>query len=340
MPTAAILGTGLIGTSVGLSLQNAGWRVVGWDPDEAAVAAAFELEGINAVATGRGQAIERADLVVLAGPPSAVVADLETLDTAALVTDVAGVKLPVVRAAGHLSHFVGGHPMAGREHAGPRAASAALFRGATWILCADATLPADLSRMQEIVTSLGAIPATMTAAEHDAAAAAISHLPQVLASALVQVAAGDEHAIDLAAGSFRDLTRVALSEPAWWAELLIANESEVRRMLRSLVDILDVWSDDLEQGAVDHVASRFREARRVRRTMAPPVVAVGVVLEDRPGELGAVGRALAASGVDVRDLQLRHGPHGGGGLLTLSVRPGEAEALRGALSDEGFELED
>lgn len=340
MSTAAIIGTGLIGTSVGLALRASGWFVTGWDPDQSAIQAALDLEAIDAQADGFNGAIDQADLVVLAGPPGAVVADLARLATDALVTDVAGVKVPVVQAATHLSHFVGGHPMAGREQAGPRAASAALFRGATWILCSDGASEGDQKKMTDIVMSLGAVPVTMTAAEHDAAVAAISHLPQVLASVLVQVAAGDPHALDLAAGSFRDLTRVALSEPAWWAELLVINRDELQRVLGSLIETLSLWSSDLEEGAVERLAAHLREARHLRRAMAPPVVAVGVVMQDRPGELGAVGRALAVSGVDVRDLQLRHGPHGGGGVLTLSVRPGESETLRAALVDEGFVLEE
>jgi prephenate dehydrogenase len=298
------------------------------------------MEGIDAIAAGRPEAIDQVDLVVLAGPPRAVIADLAGTFTDALVTDVAGIKLPVVTAAGHLTHFVGGHPMAGREHVGPRAASAALFRGAAWILCTDGVAQADLLRMTKIVKDLGAVPVAMTATEHDAAVAAISHLPQVLASALVQVAGADPHALDLAAGSFRDLTRVALSEPAWWAELLVANQSQVRQVIGSLMETLEGWNSALEEGAVDRLSAQLQDARQVRRAMAPPVVAVGVVMEDRPGELGAVGRALAVTGVDVRDLQLRHGPHGGGGVLTLSVRPGEAAALRQALAGEGFELED
>lgn len=339
MPNAAILGTGLIGTSVGLSLRAAGWTVTGWDPDPSAVATALELEAIDVIGADRDAATKRADLVVLAGPPRAIIASLSELDTEALVTDVAGVKNPVVQAARHLAHFVGGHPMAGREHAGPRAASGALFRGASWIVCSDGASSTDLAAVGEIVETLGAVPVVMTAAEHDAAVAAISHLPQVLAAALVQVAGEDPHALDLAAGSFRDLTRVALSEPGWWAELLVANRSQVREALASLGDALDGWTAELAEGAVDRLSGQLEEARRVRRAMAPPVVAVGVVMQDRPGELGAVGRALAATGVDVRDLQLRHGPHGGGGVLTLSVRPGEAEALKAALAVEGFQLE-
>lgn len=340
MPNAAILGTGLIGTSVGLSLRGSGWVVKGWDPDPSSLRAALDLEGIDSAAADREAAIGGVDLVVLAGPPGAVIDALPGLTTAALVTDVAGVKLPVVRAAVRLAHFVGGHPMAGREHAGPRAASAALFRGASWILCSDGAAAADLAAMSEIVVDLGAIPVVMTAAEHDAAIAAISHLPQVLASALVQVAGADPHALDLAAGSFRDLTRVALSEPLWWAELLVANQGPVRRAFASLREILDGWDTALEEGAVERLSIQLQEARNIRRALGPPVVAVGVVMQDRPGELGAVGRALVATGVDVRDLQLRHGPHGGGGVLTLSVRPGEAEALRDALAMEGFELEE
>ena len=340
VPTAAIIGTGLIGTSVGLALRASGWFVRGWDPDEAAVRVALELSGIDDQADSSADAIQPADLVVLAGPPGAVVNDLAGLLSDALVTDVAGIKVPVVGAAGHLSHFVGGHPMAGREHAGPGAASAALFRGASWILCSDGASEGDLARMQEVVTSFGAVPVIMTAAEHDAAVAAISHLPQVLASALIQIAARDPHALDLAAGSFRDLTRVALSEPAWWAELLVGNQVEVRRVLGSLIEELRHWSVALEAGDADRLAAELQQARRLRHAMAPPVIAVGVVMQDHPGELGAVGRALAVTGVDVRDLQLRHGPHGGGGVLTLSVRPGEAATLRDALAAEGFELEE
>lgn len=340
MPSAAIIGTGLIGTSVGLALRADGWFVRGFDPDGGAGRTALELGAVDELAAAAAGAIEGVDLVVLAGPPAAVISELRSMVSEALVTDVAGIKVPVVEAAGHLPHFVGGHPMAGREHAGPRAASGALFRGATWILCSDGTSADDLTNVRDVVAQIGAVPVVMTAAEHDAAVAAISHLPQVLASVLIQIAARDPHALDLAAGGFRDLTRVALSEPAWWADLLVGNRGEVRQVLGFLIEELQNWSQALEAGDVERLAADLQQARHLRRAMAPPVVAVGVVMQDHPGELGAVGRALAVTGVDVRDLQLRHGPHGGGGVLTLSVRPGEAEALRDALAAEGFVLED
>ncbi len=335
---AAILGTGLIGASIGLGLTDRGWSVTGWDPDGEALAAAQSRGAVAATCTGIGEAVAGAELVVLAGPPRAVIDTLGDLRTGALVTDVAGIKEQVVAAARHLPHFVGGHPMAGREHAGAAAASEALFRGAAWILVEDGTEPADLARVSEIVTGLGARPVVMKAAEHDEAVAVISHLPQLLSAVLMAQAAADPQALELASGSFRDLTRVALSEPDWWAELLLANSPHVRNALRGLTELAGRWDRALDLGDSAYVTAALESARRDRRHLSPPVVAVGVVLEDRPGEIAAVGRALARSRVDVRDLQLRHGPHGGGGILTISVRPGESEGLRHALTGEGFEL--
>jgi len=92
---------------------------------------------------------------------------------------------------------------------------------------------------------------------------------------------------------------------------LVANQGQVRRALVSLREILDGWDSALEEGAVERLSIQLQQARNIRRAMGPPVVAVGVVMQDRPGALGAVGRALVATGVDVRDLQLRHGPHKG-----------------------------
>jgi prephenate dehydrogenase len=274
------------------------------------------------------------DLLVLAAPPSAVAAELRGLHTDALVTDVAGVKGPVTAAGRHLARFVPGHPMAGREVGGPGAASAALFRGAAWVLVTDAAPAADVAGVAAVVETLGARPVFMTAADHDAAVAVVSHLPQVVASALVREAASATAALDLAAGGFRDLTRVAASDPGVWVDLLVANAGPVAAVLREFAGRLGVWAEWIDDGATPELLAALDDARSIRRAIAPPVVAVAVALADRPGELARVGRALEASKVDVRDLQLRHSPHGGGGVLSLYVRPGEAEPLRAALVAE------
>lgn len=338
MTQVAIIGTGLIGASIGMALRTLGHRVVGWDPSQEEASEALVRGAIDRIALNRDDAVADADLVVLAAPPDAIISHLADLTTDALVIDVAGVKRPVVDAAARLTRFVGTHPMAGREHGGARHASPTLFRGATWIITSDRTVESDVRQVRGLLDRVGAVPIVMTADEHDDAVAAISHLPQSLAVALVQHAAADPARLQLASGSFRDLTRVALSDTAMWTELLDANRPIVAAQLRQLADGLERFADHVEAGDRDRVAALLAEARTHRLQMAPPVLQVPIILEDRPGELARVGEALATSHVDVRDLQLRHGRHGGGGVLTISVRPGEAEPLRDALRAQGFEL--
>jgi prephenate dehydrogenase len=340
MPTVAIIGTGLIGASVALALKDQGWKTVGWDPSPTALELAVDRHATDVAAGSVEEAVETADLVVLAGPLEANVASLRALDTRALVTDVTSVKTPMLSDVPQGLRFVGGHPMAGREHAGAQAASHALFRGAPWVICDDGASTDDVDQLAAIVRSVGANPVIMSAARHDRVVAAISHLPHLLAVALINTMAGNRDAEELVSGSFRDLTRVASAESDWWPEVLTSNSEAVSMALDDLIHHLEelrrlVVSDDR-----DRLGFVLDQARARRIAMAPPVARVRVVLQDKPGEIAAVGHALQTSKVDVRDLQLRHAVHGGGGILTLSVRPGEAETLKAALTGEGFEIED
>ncbi len=337
---AAVLGTGLIGSSIGIGLRGLGWEVAGWDPDPEALATAVAVGALDSAAPDRSEALAGVDLVVLASPVAAIVDMLPGLVTDALVTDVGGVKGPVVEAARGLSRFVGGHPMAGRETSGAIGASGSLFRGATWVLTEDGASPEDLEAVRTIVAGLGAIPVVMTAGTHDTAVAASSHLPHLAAASLVSVLADDPVAFRLAAGGFRDLTRVTLSEPGWWTDVLVANREEVAGSLRDLSRRLEDWASIVASADRSALLDGLSEVRSVRRGMAAPVASVGVVLEDRPGEIARVGHSLSESGVDLRDLQLRHATHGGGGVLTLSVRAEESERLREALLADGFRLID
>lgn len=337
---AAILGTGLIGSSIGIGLRGLAWEVVGWDPDPAALRGAEAVGAIDEASSSELSAIEGVDLLVLAGPPIEIEKTLRAMSSDLVVTDVAGVKTPMVAAAGKVPRFVGGHPMAGRETSGPEGASGSLFRGASWILTTDRIVPDALELVESVVSGLGAVPVRMAADEHDAAVAAVSHLPQVVASALVNRVARHPSGLDLAAGGFRDLTRIALSDPAWWADVLIENHISLVPLLRGLSQDLETWATNLEAGDRDLVGAEMLAARTARRSLAAPVAAVGVILDDRPGEIALVGHALESSGVDLRDLQLRHATHGGGGVLTLSVRAAEVDRLRSALTGEGLRLLD
>lgn len=335
----SVIGTGLIGASIALALKEQGWEVAGWDPSGEALARAVERGAVDRAATGPDQATAAADLVVLAGPLQANLDTLSRLATDAVVTDVTGVKVPLLGRVPEGLRFVGGHPMAGREHAGPGAASPALFRGAPWVICDDGADPDDVGYLFEVVVSVGAYPVVMTAERHDQVVAAVSHLPHLLAVSLVNTVTENPDASELVAGSFRDLTRVAASESSWWPEVLAANSSSVAASVDRIVAYLEDLRDRALHGDTDGLGERFELARTRRTAMAPPVARVSVVLQDRPGEIARVGHALQTSRVDVRDLQLRHAVHGGGGILTLSVRPGEVETLKSALVAEGFEIE-
>lgn len=333
--TATIYGTGLLGASVGLALRSQGWIVSGWDPNRDAL---VEAVGRGAIENPLDDpAAASGDLLVLAAPPRAVLETLASLETDSLVTDIAGVKLPVVAAAAHLPHFVGGHPMAGGETSGPTLAASSLFHGARWVLTSDGATDADLSTMSDVVSSVGANPVVMTAKDHDAAVAQVSHLPHLLAAALMRLAVSDEASLELAGGGFRDLTRIAAGDSRWWAEVLEANAEQVGASIDRLHEALDTWRASIVSGGGD-LAEMLETARLARAGLGEHNTPVRVILLDRPGEIARVGHALEQSRVDVRDFQLRHGEHGGGGILTISVRVEGRDALTMALIDEGFDV--
>ncbi len=330
MRRALISGTGLIGTSIALGLQDLGWETLGWDPNADALDGAVRTGAVTPIESLDAVTLGIDDLLILAAPPSAVRSTLSELETAALVIDVASVKAPILEVV-RTERFVGTHPMAGREVTGPDAARPGLFRGATWVVVPDGANESDVVAVETIVTGLGARPVRMAASDHDAAVARISHLPQIVAAALLDGAHEVPGAMDLAAGSFRDLTRVAASDPGIWMDILTVNRREVMdavEALRARLSALANSDADLDATLV--------EARHLRASLGPELAVVRVALEDRPGEMASVGHALAECGADLRDLQLRHAPYGGGGILTLSVRAGEETALRSALVAEGL----
>lgn len=338
---ALIHGTGLIGTSLGLALRGAGWEVVGWDPDPSVVARAME-RGALSDRVSDADDLADARLMVLAGPLSATVATLRELTPhdGLLITDVAGVKGPVVEAGSHLGSFVGGHPMAGGATSGPSLASSRLFHGATWILTTDTGTEDDLNLLEGVVISFGANPVRMTAEEHDAAVARVSHLPHLLAASLVALSEAEGGFASLAGGGFRDLTRVATSETGWWPDVLTTNAKELSAALAELEDQLRSWRQVLASGDTDAIAAMLDAARSARVKLGEHHAQVRVILFDRPGEIARVGHALETSRADVRDFQLRHAEHGGGGVLTISVTPPTVDVLRAALVAEGFKLDD
>lgn len=277
----AFLGLGLIGGSIAMALR-AHARTVGpasrplqlraWSPDGHGPSAALASGLIDAAAREAAAALDGAELVILAGPPLAIVAQLDELAGPwcealgdALVTDVASTKGAIcAAAAAHSLRFVGGHPMAGREVTGVEAASAALFADRPWaIVPTDGARPGDVDAIQALARATGARPVQLDAATHDAAAAAISHVPLLASVALVEAITADPAwreggAPQLAASGWRDMTRLAAGSPDMGAGILASNAAEVAPRLRALRAAIDAWIVELERGGPDPEGLRAR----------------------------------------------------------------------------------
>jgi prephenate dehydrogenase len=284
-PPVAVVGLGQLGGSLAAALVAAGRRVTGWDTDPAAREAA--------AARGVTIARELAGVVVLATPIPALATALDELDVApdATVTDLGSVKVPVLAALGERfgSRFVGGHPMCGTERSGHTATDPELFTGARWAVCLEpgTELPRWL-RVAEVALAAGASVVPVTAAEHDAAVAAISHVPHLLAAALATAAAdAGPLALGLAAGSFASGTRVVGSDPAFVTAMVEGNAGPTAAALTAVRAQLDrPWPELVEAGHA--VATRAGE----RRTVRVPLDRAALLALGRAG--GAVDRRLAA----------------------------------------------
>jgi prephenate dehydrogenase len=260
-PPVAVVGLGQLGGSLAAALVAAGREVSGWDVDPAA----------REAAAARGVTITRelAGVVVLAVPLPAMSGALEglTVDSEATVTDLGSVKRPVMAEfeAAFGGRFVGGHPMCGTERSGHAATDPALFSGARWAVCLEpgTELPRWL-RVAEVALAVGAEVVPVTAAEHDDAVAAISHVPHLLAAALAAAAAdAGPLALALAAGSFRDGTRVMGSDPAFVTAMVEGNAVPTAEALARVEAQLDrAWPELIAAGHA--VATRSGGVRAVR----------------------------------------------------------------------------
>jgi prephenate dehydrogenase len=284
-PPVGVVGLGQLGGSLAAALVAAGRPVTGWDVDPAARAAA-EARGVR-IGT------ELAGVVVLAVPLPAMATALDGLTVApdATITDVGSVKGPVLTGVGGAvgGRFVGGHPMCGTERSGPEAVDPGLFRGARWAVCLEpgTELPRWL-RVAEVALAVGAEVVPVTAAEHDDAVAAISHVPHLLAAALAAAAAAaGPLALNLAAGSFRDGTRVAGSDPALVTAMVAGNAGPTAAALDRVRAQLDrPWPELVAAG---HAVARRPAGRRPVRV---PLDRAALLALGRAG--GAVTRRLAA----------------------------------------------
>ncbi|HVB92827.1 MAG TPA: prephenate dehydrogenase/arogenate dehydrogenase family protein [Acidimicrobiales bacterium] len=344
---AMIFGTGLIGGSVGMALRDKGWHVSGVDAAPGVAARAVSLGALSA----EGEDTD-AELVVVATPVHAAAAIItEYLGRPGrrpdvIVTDVGSVKGPLVAAVDHPS-FVGGHPMAGSEQVGVEGASADLFVGATWVLTPTAlTDPTAYTRVRSVLADMGAVVVALAPAQHDALVAVVSHVPHLAAATLMDLASnlGEEHAalLQLAAGGFRDMTRIAAGQPNIWPDICDDNADAIVETLDLLVDALR----DMRRRVADHdrdslldVLGRAAVARRalaVRTPQAEELVEVRVPVPDRPKVLAEITTLAAELGVNIVDLEIAHSVEGDRGVMLLVIAEGATATLQAALADRGY----
>jgi len=348
--TVVLAGVGLIGGSIGAGVQQRflARHVIGLDPDPTALDAARGLGVIDEARLEPGPWLAAADLVVLATP----VRSLERLARElaphlrpdAIVTDVGSVKAPLVAALRDLQlRFVGGHPMAGSERGGVLNADAALLENAVWVLTPEPHTDREaLTQVEGLVRALGARPIEVAAELHDRLVATVSHLPYLAAVALTK-AVGEAEERDLlallAAGGFRDLTRVASGSPRMSRDMVVANRDAVRAALLAFSNHLAAVAELLDEPEalldVAEAAKRHRDALPiVRRSLLPARFEVVIAVPDRPGELMRITRALGEADVNIKDIEVL-GVRESGGAMRLAFADLDAqqrgtEALRAA----------
>ncbi|MGW1975519.1 prephenate dehydrogenase [Streptomyces sp. NPDC001889] len=356
MRAIAVIGTGLIGTSVALAARRRGVTVFLSDRDPVAAR--------TAAALGAGRTRPPAvpvDLAVLAVPPStvgAVLAEQQTRGLAHCYTDVASVKsLPervALRLAPDPASYVGGHPLAGRERSGPLAARADLFEGRPWALTpSPLTSDTALRRARELAVLCGAVPVVTQSASHDEAVALTSHVPHLVASLMAaRLSGGPAGATRFAGQGLRDVTRIAAGDPGLWGDILQSNAAAVAGVVRELHEDLSrlvTALDGLTGGdggarahgrralvdLLDRGLSGLTEIRGGRGGTPQGGARVLVAVTDRPGELPRLLAAAGGAGADAEGATVEDA--GGSGLtVRFPVAPHVLDRLVAHLVAEGW----
>lgn len=363
-----IVGSGLLGASLGLRLRQLGARVQLEDASPASAALARDL-GAGDIATAD---LPAPQLVVVATPPDVsgdvVKASLDRFPEA-VVTDVASVKARIVgEVAGHpgAERYAGSHPMAGRERSGAIAADADLFVGRPWVITPVGGLQGKsegggrpprgeeaVRAVQRLALAVGSLPVVMDAAAHDTAAAVVSHMPQLIASLVAgELRSAPAQALELAGQGLRDVTRIAHSDSRLWAAIIAGNAPAVAASLRGVAKNLDALiaaldggeEDPLAPGVLAGVSSAIRRgndgvARIPGKHGGAPrrYAGVFVLVPDEPGRLGRLLTEVGQIGVNIEDLQLEHSLNQKVGRAMISVLPGQAMRLAVALERRGWQ---
>jgi prephenate dehydrogenase len=347
----AVVGTGLVGTSVALAAGRGGTRSRGFDADSGVLKGAV-ARGAVEPASSLAQAVADAELVVVAVPvgaaPAVVQEVLDAVGGDVVVTDVASTKRPLASLAD--PRFVPGHPVAGGATGGPARAAADLFDAATWFLTPTDTSAAEsVALVERFVASLGARTVRTDAEAHDRLLALTSHLPHALANLLMlrvaEAAAEDDAPLAFAGASLREMTRLAGANAAVWSDIFLGNADEIATALGGLRASLDELQHSLQEGDRDRIEATIATAAAARerlesfayRTAPAELNRIRIRIPDQPGVLARITQILGAAQINLEDFEMRHvSPEYGGVLVILVAGSDNAARARELLRREGY----
>ena len=340
---ATVVGLGLIGGSLCVALRERGWLVSGDDQDPQRVTEALERGLISAAGIDA-----ESQVTFVAVPVTAISLQVQrALDaTHGIVTDVGSVKAVVTRTITD-PRFIGGHPMAGSELEGLDGADGELFTGAVWVLTpTPTTSDAAFATVANIVNDLGAEVVGLDPVRHDELVAIVSHVPHLTAATLMGVAGSraTEHAalLRLAAGGFRDMTRIASGHPAIWLDICAENRPAIISTLSALIDGLSDMRTAVDTGDRATILQRLTAARESRANLPSRIKAladlseVRIPIPDRPGAAAEVFTLAAELGVNIPNFEVVHSVEGDRGIAVVLVETTSVELFRGGLMARGF----
>ncbi|MCR8642277.1 prephenate dehydrogenase [Paenibacillus sp. N1-5-1-14] len=356
----AIFGVGLIGGSLALCLKGKpGYTIVGHSPSQKSVDKMLQMQVVDEATTSMVEAVVDADVIVLCVPVSLLDTYLEELATLPLkegciLTDVGSTKGSIAACASRLNlkhvHFIGGHPMAGSERSGIEAASSHLFENAFYVLCpSEGTPQPAIDRLTDLLYWTKAQIIQVNPQEHDEIVGAISHLPHIIAVALVNQVCdyNDSNSLYklLAAGGFRDITRIASSEPTIWRDILINNRDILLKLLGDWNTKVDEFIQLLENEDAEGIASQFQKANDFRRSvpdrrkgMLPSQYDIYVDIPDQPGIIGAIATQLGQQQINLSNLHIFESRDYVPGILRLSFRKQDDADRAAQLLHEQFAI--
>ena len=326
-----------------LALKRAGYHVGGDDADAAKVAVALERGIIDAAGLQSD-----AEITFVSTPVNTVAEQVSRAlaGTTGVVTDVGSVKGPVAEAVRD-PRFVAGHPMAGSELDGLDGADATMFEGAVWVLTPSSTSSDEaFAVVAGLVSRMGAEVVALEPRRHDDLVAIVSHVPHLTAATLMRLAddRSEEHLalLRLAAGGFRDMTRIASGRPEIWLDICEQNRDSILRGLDALIDGLSDMREVVASSDRGRLLSNLSQARRARMNlpvgagMPEDLVEVRIPIPDRPGSAAEVFALSAELGVNIYDFEVVHSVEGDRGVMIVVIRSEHADVCRGGLMARSF----